>query len=841
MAQRGTGFARKAVETPPPEPRARAVVAETPPAPPEPVPLDLAPLLAPYRKHGRLSLRVERLPHRARLSHGHNNGNHSFSVALDELEGLAYIPPDGTSESPTLGIRIISLDGGDGATLALLDYNVSTGSLAAGKAADSHNEKEVGRLNTELAKLKATLAARESELAEARRGLEASRDLPQQTIDAELATMRASWEAEVEERVAAAVKDTAAKFENARATETATSSKSEKLAQEQLAQERARWQKDAEAALKKAQKDWQAAEATRLAATEAQWRKQSDAALAEANVQLEKEKARPAPEAARPRVDDTELRKLRDELAKTKTALTERDGELTTERAATKKLRDDAAKARTTESDQKNLQDALAKANASLAEREKDLARQRGEAETGLAKLARLNSEFETTKAALAARENELKQSRTGAEQARAEAENTRSGELKRVTAELAGIKASLAVRDAELARARTGNEDARKRWRQESDEALKDAEKRWLDAETERLADAEKLWREHSDKAIAEVVGRLDESESQAREVSDRHEKSGSELARLREERSTLKKLLDERESELVQTRLGYDQARMRWMQETEAALQKAQKGWKAVEAERIAAAQAQEQEQGGGALADLTARLKQTEAALAETRAQAEALRHRGDSDDVRQLRKDYASLQAVLARRESELVQLRSDHDIERDRQTAEARAALHRADQQWKHQGAEDDADEQRAAQIRQTIRNVLIAAGFIGLAAFGYFEIMPMVTATGVLDPILSQDAVPQPPPKSAQASVQPQPTDVVTHTVNLRAGPSTTAAVIGSLPHDTKVITVEHRGKWARVHAMSSGTAKPLEGWAYSTFLKAVPADTKTPAPGPAK
>jgi hypothetical protein len=51
------------------------------------VALELAPLIAPYRKHGRLSLRVERLPPRARLSHGHDNGDRSWSLRPDELDG----------------------------------------------------------------------------------------------------------------------------------------------------------------------------------------------------------------------------------------------------------------------------------------------------------------------------------------------------------------------------------------------------------------------------------------------------------------------------------------------------------------------------------------------------------------------------------------------------------------------------------------------------------------------------------------------------------------------------------------------------------------------------------
>ncbi|HEX4859810.1 MAG TPA: hypothetical protein VFV07_01150, partial [Rhizomicrobium sp.] len=124
MAQRSSGFARRPVSA------ADAIAATVTLAREaedgeSAVALELAPLIAPYRKHGRLSLRVERLPHRARLSRGHNNGDRSWSLMSDELDGLTYLPPKGPAQSCTLGIRIVSLDAGDGTTLALLDYPVA--------------------------------------------------------------------------------------------------------------------------------------------------------------------------------------------------------------------------------------------------------------------------------------------------------------------------------------------------------------------------------------------------------------------------------------------------------------------------------------------------------------------------------------------------------------------------------------------------------------------------------------------------------------------------------------------------------------------------------------------
>src|ERR1041385_4046945 len=119
MAQRVTGFARRPANLRAAE-RARVNTEPTG----EPVPLDLASVLAPSRRYRGLSIRVERLAHGARLSQGRNNGDRSWSLAPDELDGLEYLPPN-TYEAHTLGVRIISLDGGDGETVAVVDLPIA--------------------------------------------------------------------------------------------------------------------------------------------------------------------------------------------------------------------------------------------------------------------------------------------------------------------------------------------------------------------------------------------------------------------------------------------------------------------------------------------------------------------------------------------------------------------------------------------------------------------------------------------------------------------------------------------------------------------------------------------
>src|SRR6185437_14710311 len=126
MAPRVVGMARKpAAEETAVEPDGGADDAT-----PEPVALALAPLIAPYKKRGRVKLRIERLPRRARLSQGQNNGDGSWSLMLDELEDLEYLPPEGSTEAPVLGIRILRVEAGDATTLAVLDYALPATSRA---------------------------------------------------------------------------------------------------------------------------------------------------------------------------------------------------------------------------------------------------------------------------------------------------------------------------------------------------------------------------------------------------------------------------------------------------------------------------------------------------------------------------------------------------------------------------------------------------------------------------------------------------------------------------------------------------------------------------------------
>ncbi len=308
MAPRAVGMARK--------PAAEETLSAVEPeggaenAPPQPVALVLAPLIAPYKKRGRVKLRIERLPRRARLSQGQNNGDGSWSLMLDELEDLEYLPPEGSTETPVLGIRILRVEAGDATTLAVLDYalpapsrsgQTGTSDASAGPARKSSDDADLRRLRNELAKAQAGLALREAELAEAREEAEQARsEAPQQAVEKELASARESWEVELHARLAALTND--------KATD--------------LQKKHDSWRHETEAALAQAEKQWKAAEAERLAAAEARWKENSSRSPTQSRAQVDSVRS-----------DNAELGRLREKIEALQSSLSKSDSEVAKARA----------------------------------------------------------------------------------------------------------------------------------------------------------------------------------------------------------------------------------------------------------------------------------------------------------------------------------------------------------------------------------------------------------------------------------------------------------------------------------------------------------------------------
>jgi hypothetical protein len=731
MAQRSSGFARKPVSAADAI-AATATLARTEGEEQSPVALELAPLIAPYRKHGRLSLRVERLPHRARLSRGHNNGDRSWSLMSDELDGLAYLPPKGTPQSCTLGIRIVSLDAGDGTTLALLDYPVAADGAvapAAPRHAPEVDQAELRRLRDELAKAKTQLAEQESHFRTARgtwegelqAQLAASSALAGETLERH----RAAWEAE----------------QAARAPKAAPASRP--------VDNSADVRRQVDIALAKAEKEWKAAEAERLARAEAQWETRATKALAEAGAQIEKARTRSAAETAREKSDEAERRRLRDEVARLKKLVGAKDDELSEMR----------------ESERKAGEDALAGAERAWREREAE-------------SVAAVRAQWqERSERAL----TEAKAQFERAEAARAKADASR----------LTDLEAELETLKDDLARA------------------------------NEILVDREN--------DIADMQARLDDVADQTPAIEARE----AEIERLKADLVSIRGVVAEREHDLVEARAQTERARQDWQRQSEARFAEALAEWKTGEAARMAAAEAQSQEQAQGQLTRMAQRLKQVEGELKDSRAQAEALRQRGDADDVKKLRREFGHLQSALAERDMEIAQLKLDGEHARERWSADARMSLEKAERQWKAESDDDAEQELRARGLKRTARDVLLVASVSVVAVMLYlhFDLGALINQFPVLANIV--DTAPAPSAPQAVPAAKPAPAAavlpaaLVVRSANLRATPSKTGDVVATLPHDSGVSVLERHGNWVRVKTIAAG--KTREGWVYTTYLKDKP------------
>jgi exonuclease SbcC len=466
---------------------------------------------------------------------------------------------------------------------------------------------------------------------------------------------------------------------------------SEGRAHARLVEARERWRQESDAALAEAEKAWQAGEAARLATAKAQWQEQSTTALAEARAEAEMAGERWQREAA-----------------------------------------------------------------AALSEAEKVW--QAGEA----ARLAAAKAQWQ-------------EQSATALAEARAEAEM--AGEI----------------------------------WQQESAAALLHAQTIWQAGEAARLAAAKAQWQEQSATALAEARAEAETARDQGKEI---------EFHRLREECTTMRATLADRETELTRMGLAAEQAHDIWQQESAAALSQAQVAWRAEEVARLAAAEAQWRNQSASDLAEATQRFERAEAALKEAHAKPQTHHDRSDHAEIIRLREERAALQAALAQRDIALDQMRAAVEPSREIRAPKTPMVITQA----RMRNRAGELNTQRKAQpLRHLVRDSLVAACLAVSAIVFYPRIGALIPGMG--NGVGSAAPVGSPAP--AAPHIADQRMAVLIHGANVRAGPSGTAEVISALQAGAKVATVEQRGNWALVQIDGeSDNAKPRQGWVYRSFLK---------------
>lgn len=382
------------------------------PAEAQAIPLDLSELLAPYKRRGRLTLRIERMPVLSRLSRGRNNGDNSWSLGLDELEDLEFLAPEGANETYMLAVRIIACGAGDASTLALLDFPVICGTAFS-----------------DLTEAEALPAARESKRAVPRqKSSTGQRDTAAKSAS-ELEAERAIRNAQEEARIAAL----------------------ELRASEQLEDARKAWLRESKSELAKAETAWKAAEAERFAGAEARWAEKTANEMAEA--------AATALDARKRR--ERELRQLREQLADVEAALAGREKELIAARSKTME-----AAARSLEEKAAALSQAEKAWKAGEALRMAECkARWQKDADETLAAIVKRCKTAETALAEMASR-----QVRHEAEEA---ADGNRERDAVRsLSDELAAVRTSLAVRDEEISQLRAANAEMLERSGREASDA---------------------------------------------------------------------------------------------------------------------------------------------------------------------------------------------------------------------------------------------------------------------------------------------------------------------------------------------------------------------------------
>lgn len=584
------------------------------------VALNLAPLLVPHRKQGRLSLRVERMPQGTRLTRGTRNNDNTWSLASDELEDLAVQVPE-NQKAFKIGVRVISLI--NGSTLVTVDLPVNPSDGTA-----SVPEPPTATVATTISPASA------AELTVLRQELNAAKE------------KLASRDAELAERLAAA------------ATE------SSNLFQQTLAKAEASWTQSENTRLAAIQQQWQDKFAEALSHADGAQKDAHDkqvrelqekiaalqAVLDQRNASLEQ--ARAASNAARERGDSAAKDAIA-KLAGTEGKLAEVEGKLA------------------------GVEGHLAGVEGKLAQREAELESAvaavdaaKREAETALAKAEHdwRNGEANRLAAAEAQwRENSAKALASAHANAQAlHAKGTASEQD--LASQIVELRAAVSEREAALTRAQAAHEQARAAAAQDTasertaaeakwkaaEAHWKAAEENWKVAEAARVAAVEAEWRTKLEDAVkAVVVEQVAPQPAPAPVVDD------TELLELRDKVSALQAQLAMRDAAAQQAAKLSEEEHRRWQKEAQDVVVKAARERKSDENARVAALQSEWTKQSARELALATARAEAAESALTQLRLRA---------IEEAPMQRELASLRSALAIREAELEHYRPSEPTE-----------------------------------------------------------------------------------------------------------------------------------------------------------------------------
>ncbi len=765
------------------------------------IPLDLRPLLEPYKDHKKLMLRVERLPQRARLSAGQNNGDQSWSIASDELADLRYLFPSDLQETLSLAIRVINPI--DGATVAVLSHRISpSGAVleapqnppAPRSVPNSATDAEVRALRNQLAAAKAALAASEADSgALLKQREEAWKQHSRELVEAALKKAKAEYDAEFSGRL----KDVADRAEETimarraawQSELDASIAESEKRVELARTEARASAKREGDAAFALERQAWKAEEAQRLAAAEAKWREGVRAIESEARTRSQKSEQ-----------DAAELARLRERLAAAEKISESREKELENARNALSATRENL---------KREAEAALVRAKADwTSEETKRLtaleARLRAESDVALGEAGARRERAERALSE-AVKQIELLSAR------RNESEASASDEASALRANLASAHAALAqAREQAMKDLEARLEEARGRWKKEEEGRASAAEVRFR--EQLRTASGDSLdMRSRADDALAKA-------EAQARLAEEAEQKRRELEAQVKALEATWKA----REIEDAQVK---ERERRR----ADAALADARKEWAAGEAARIKEAEARFKADSQKALEDANARRETAEHQLAESR-QREA--NPRDRVEMLKLRDELEKMRLALEMRDLELRQARTNFSqVSADAPNAPSLAPLKRGRMAMRDTPEDKEERQRKNRNLARDIALVAIAIFLIALAPLSRPFIEPLLPYS-LQDQIdqefgdlyASAPAAPAKPKLVTPAPGTPVlPTETVLKAASLHKGPSRTSPVLSTLKAGAKVVRLEEQGSWVRVAI--GDTPNGPAGWVSSSAL----------------
>jgi Bacterial SH3 domain len=840
---------------------------------PHSIPLDIKSAIAPYRGRRRLSMRIEGIPQSARLSAGTNNGDGTWSLALDEIEDLSYLPSEG-SGNRALRLRVISKEDDVASTVALLDLPVTTMPGTGHSSGRAENPKTEAKASAKIAPGPKTPELKLIHITERGRhdGNPPLSDDTADRIARELASTRTLWEAELRQHMESAAAEAALNLRHHQAAWTEaqecfiavqqkeiesrvaeaieiTRWELQAAAELDLQQHKTAWteaqerftgaqQKETESrvaeAIEIARRESQAeavrtaeqsrnAESAKLASIEARWRAREEKTQKQADLRL----------AALAQQVNAERNELQGELQAAKDDSNKSDSALRAANLAlTQQEETWKAKLKTALSEAKGLWAVLEDTRLKEAE-------------------DRLLAQFEQT---LAERDQVIANAGHGADPANASHTEKIEALTRRVEArdfELAQLRTHC---DEQAAATEASLKDARETWQRAEAERLNAAEAKWQAASSASLADHAKI-----DALARQVEARnlelaqlrtpcdgqaaaTEASLKDARETWQRAEAERLNVAEAKWQAASSASLADQGEIDTLTSQVAardLELAQLRTHCErqaavTETALKDAQTTWQRAEAERLKAAEAKWQANLSTSLADYAARCQALELELSQACSTSEIGRG-GDDAYIARINREIKTLKATVADREAALALTQASLDklrLGRSPDILSERAARFKASSQDE---TSEESDQKSSHLVRDAI--ILMVVVVIAILAFPTLEsLLPDDLRFQIESLVGSHEGVqaaPAPAKIKAPPPSAPRVTATIIRSANMRIAPLPSAAIVSRLKAGLTVAVLEKKGHWQRIDVPASHD-KPQQGWVYDANMRNAPGASRS-------